>query len=107
MLLVATFGFILPYHPFDYIYNYMLAKAMGKPKIPPRSEQLKFACTIASIWIATTIYLFFDGFMIAGYTMGAMLLIIAYLVSYLDFCIPSIIYKFLFLRKQKTAQNFK
>ena len=96
MMVVAAFGVILPNHPFDYIYNYFLSGPMNKPKLPRRSKQLKFACTVATLWIAATIYLFYSGLALAGYVSGGTLFSIAFLVSTTDFCIPSLIYNFLF-----------
>lgn len=96
IMTVALFGVILPYHPFDYIYNYVLSGPMNKPKLPRRSKQLKFACVVATIWIAATIYLFYTGLAVAGYVSGGILFSIAFLVSTTDFCIPSLIYNFLF-----------
>jgi uncharacterized protein (DUF2062 family) len=100
MLVIAALGFILPYHPFDYIYNYFLAKRIGKPLLPKRSDQLKFACTLATIFIATVIYTFLHEFMLLGYIVGAILLSIAITVSTSDFCLPSFIYNRLFLGKK-------
>lgn len=105
MLIVAFLGFTLPYHPFDYIYNEWLADRLSKPKLPKRSDQLKFACTMASVFIATTIYLFTQGFTIAGYIVGAMLSIVAFLVASVDFCIPSIIYNYLIVGKRKSKTS--
>ena len=102
MNLIALFGVILPNHPFDYIYNELLSKQMNKPKLSPRSPQLKFACSIATVWIAGTIYLFASQMMIAGYVMGAALILVAGLVASIDFCIPSIIYNTLFWKEDKT-----
>ncbi|MEC3908532.1 DUF4395 domain-containing protein [Tamlana sp. 2201CG12-4] len=92
MFLVAFLSILLPNHPFDYIYNYLLRKLMDKPKLPPRSKQLKFACSIASIFLAATVSLFYLNHMIAGYIVGTLLIISASLVAGLDICIPSIIY---------------
>jgi len=75
MMIVALLGVSLPYHPFDYIYNHLLRYIMKKPKLPPRSKQIKFACSIATIWLATTIGLFSKGFTIAGYIVGGFLFI--------------------------------
>jgi hypothetical protein len=100
MLVVATLGFILPYHPFDYIYNHILAGRMGKPKLPKRSDQLKFACTLATIFILTVIYMFSQGFILLGYIAGGILLSIAITVSSTDFCLPSFIYNRIFLSKK-------
>jgi len=96
MMIVALFGVILPNHPFDYIYNTLLSKTLNKPKLPRRSKQLKFACLIATVWLAATIYLFSVGFTIAGYVAGGILFFVAILVSTTDVCIPSLIYNFLF-----------
>ncbi len=91
-LTVAFFGIFLANHPFDYIYNYLLADWMGKPKLPKRSVNLKFACGIATPWIASVIYLFNSGAMAAAYVMGLLFLSIAAILSLTDFCIPSVLF---------------
>lgn len=96
LFFIAIFGIVLPYHPFDYIYNGLLSNPMNKPKLPPRSKQLKFACIIASTGIASTIFLFYTGLTLAGYIAGGLLFFVAFLVSTTDICIPSIIYNFIF-----------
>jgi len=96
MMIVAFFGFILPNHPFDYIYNYFLSSPMNKPKLPRRAKQAKFACIIATGWLAATIYLFYSGLDIAGYVVGGLLFAVAILVASTDICIPSLIYNLLF-----------
>ena len=96
MLILSFLGMVLPSHPFDYIYNYALASKLNKPRVPKRSAQLKFACAMATVWIATTIILFSSGLPIAGYIMGAMLAVVAITVSTTDFCMPSLIYNTIF-----------
>ena len=96
MTIIAFLGIILPYHPFDYIYNHMLRSMLNKPKLPPRSKQLKFACVIATLWLIATTYLFYVGLAIAGYVVGGLLVAVAFLVSAADFCITSMIYNFIF-----------
>ena len=101
MMVVAFLGFALPNHPFDYIYNHLLSKRLNKPQVPSRSKQLKFACSIATLWVAGTIFLFYSGLPTWGYIAGSSLIIVALLVSTIDFCIPSKIYNALFLRSPK------
>jgi hypothetical protein len=101
MLCIAFLGVVLPNHPFDYIYNYVLSKPMHRPYLPPRSNQLKFACMVATLWLACTIYFMRTGNITAGLTMAAMLAGIAMLPSVIDLCIPSIIYNALFTRENK------
>ena len=96
MMTIAFLGVVLPNHPFDYIYNHWLRHQLNKPKLPPRSKQLKFACTMATTMIGITIYLFANEMMLAGYLFGGHLIIVASLVSTIDYCIPSIVYNSIF-----------
>lgn len=96
MGLIAFFGIVLPYHPFDYIYNHGLRIIMKKRKLPPRSRQIKFACTIATLWLASTIGLFYMDYMIAGYIVGGILSSLAFTVSITDICIPSLLYNYIY-----------
>ena len=102
MLFVAFGGVVLSNHPFDYIYNYLIRHIVKKPKLPKRSKQLKFACSIATCFIAITIYLFDTNYMVAGYIVGACLLFSAILVSTTDICLPSIVYNKMLINKVKT-----
>lgn len=105
LLVMASIAFasiILPCHPFDYIYNHLLRGSLNKPELPPRSKQLKFACTIATLWLIATTSLFYVGLTVAGYVLGGMLVLVAFIVSSTDFCIPSMIYNFIF-----RGNNFK
>ncbi|WMI64890.1 DUF4395 family protein [Aestuariibaculum sp. YM273] len=96
MTLIAFLGIVLPYHPFDYIYNYWIRNLLNKPRLPQRSQQLKFACIIATIWLSTTVFLFYSQLYIAGYIAGTLLFLVALIVSTTDFCIPSSIYNYIF-----------
>ena len=98
-MIIAFFGSFPPYHPFDYLYNYVIRHWIGKPKMPPRANQGRFACRIATVWLGVTIYLFYTGNNTWGYIVGIALVISAALVSVLDICIPSMIYNFLFKKK--------
>lgn len=92
MSVVAFGGVVLPYHPFDYVYNGLVSDLIQRPKIPPRSKQLKFACSIATLWLMGTIALFHFQMTVVGYVFGGLLVVVAFLVAIFDFCIPSLIY---------------
>ena len=92
MLVVTFLGIILPNLPFDYIYNHLVAGLIKRPKLPKRPIQIKFACTLATILLIAIVYSFHNGYMLAGYINGIILLASAILVSSTDICIPSIIY---------------
>ncbi len=102
MMTIAFLGSLPPYHPFDYLYNYGIRHLIRKPKIPPRSNQGRFACGLATVWLGSIIYLFYQGLYLWGYIAGGILVSVATLVSTMDICIPSIIYNFLFKEKLKS-----
>ncbi len=104
MLIVAFFGATLPNHPFDYVYNHLLSSKMDKPQLPPRSPQLKFACTIATFWLGTIVYLMSAGSISAALILAMLFITVAGLLSITDICIPSIIYDALF-RKNSVGQK--
>ncbi|HEX8040852.1 MAG TPA: DUF4395 family protein [Chryseosolibacter sp.] len=96
---IAFFAMMPPYHPFDYLYNYGVRRFLHKPKLPPRTNQGRFACGIATIWVGGIILLLTNNMEVWGYIAGGVLLSVAGLVSILDICIPSMIYNFLFRRQ--------
>lgn len=100
---IAALTVLLPYHPFDYVYNYGVRNLFNYPKLPPRSSQAKFACGIAALWLSAIIYLFAESLFMWGYLLGLLLFIVAVLVSTIDYCIPSKIYNAIFSRVQKTS----
>lgn len=102
MNIAAASSIFLPNHAFDYIYNHVVRHWINGPKVPPRSIQLKFACTMASCVIASTIYFFQADMMLAGYLMGGHIVIIASLVSLWDYCLPSKMFNYVTGRKLRT-----
>ncbi len=108
-LIIAFFGSVSRYHPFDYLYNYVVRYLINKPKMPHRSIQGRFNCGIATVWLGGIIFLFYTGFNVWGYIAGGVLVSIATLVSTTDICIPSMIYNFLFrrLNTSKASQSMR
>jgi hypothetical protein len=98
--LIALVGAFLPNHPFDYLYNYGVRQLLNKPKLPPRSNQGRFACGIAAVWLTVTIYLLYNDYVIAGNIFGALLFAVGALVTTTDICIPSMIYNAIFKKSR-------
>lgn len=96
MATIAFASVLLPNHVFDYLYNYVVRHIVNKPELPPRSKQLKFACTIATLWIGATTYLFYTGCTVSAYVVGGMLLSVVFILLTTDFCLPSWIYNSIF-----------
>jgi len=103
MLFIAFLGIVMPNHPFDYIYNYVLSGPMNKPIVPPRANQLKFACTIATCWLSMVLFLMISGNITAGLVLAGILVGIALLPATIDLCVPSLIYNLFFKNRTQST----
>jgi len=89
---IAFLSVLLPLHPFDYLYNSVVRYMINKPALPNRTNQGKFACGIATVWLGAIIYLLIDGYLIAGNILGGLLLTQAFVVGTIAICVPSDLY---------------
>jgi len=96
LLIFAALGAVLPFHPFDLIYNFGIRHITGTPQLPRKRAPQRFACAMASVWLIATGGLFYAGFNIAGYLLGGALVAVAALVTASHICIPSLVYRALF-----------
>ena len=97
---IAFFGVVLPRHPMDYIYNGTIRKMLDNPAIPRRTTQSKFACGIATVWLVSILFFMLNGMTLAYQVATLLLLTQAFIVGTIDFCVPSMIYNFLFNNKK-------
>ncbi len=101
IMIISFFGALLQHHPFDYLYNYVIRHIINKPPIPIRTNQTRFACGIAAVWICLIIFLFYIHLNLWAYIAGGIIVFVATLVATTDICIPSMIYNFLFKKEQQ------
>lgn len=94
----AFLGALLPFHPFDLLYNYGVRHLTGTRPLPHQGPQRRFACGIATVWLVVTGWAFHSGALTLGYALGISLILVAALVSITHICIPSLIYNALFRR---------
>jgi hypothetical protein len=95
----ALLGAVLPFHPFDLLYNYGIRRWTGTPRLPPNGVPRRFACGMAAAWLAGTALAFQAGANAVGYVLGAVLTAVGVLVSATDICVPSLTYRALFGRR--------
>jgi len=98
----AFFGALLPFHPFDLLYNYGARYLTGTRPLPRNGPQRRFACGIATVWLVATGWAFYVGAPLIGYLLGVPLILVATLVSITHYCIPSLIYNTLFKARGST-----
>lgn len=99
----AFLGALLPFHPFDLLYNYGMRFLTRTRPLPNHAPQRRFACAIATAWLLGTGWAFHAGATLVGYALGIPLILVAGLVSVTHFCIPSLIYNTLFKAKPAGA----
>lgn len=92
----AILAAIFPVHPFDMIYNHGARYLTKTPQLPKRGAPSRFACGLGSVWLIVTALIFQEGNLTIGYILGGSLTFVALLVSTINFCIPSIIYRSIF-----------
>ncbi len=92
----AALGAILPWHPFDAIYNYGIRHILGTPLLPRANAPRKFACKVAVVWLIAISWAFYSGATLLGYILGGSLAFAAAVPTFTDFCIPSFFYGLIF-----------
>ncbi len=95
----AFFAVFPPNHPFDRLYNLTVGRYLRRPKVPRRTAQGRFACAIATVWLAFAIYFFVQGQALVGTVLCCALLVPSSLVGFFDVCLPSMIYNLMVYRQ--------
>jgi hypothetical protein len=98
LTVVSAPAALLPFHPFDLIYNHGVRHLRNTGPLPKRRAQGRFACGIATLWLVATGIAFGAGQNVLGYLLGGSLTAVGLLVGTTDICIPSMIYNALFVR---------
>ncbi len=93
---LAALGAVLPFHPFDLIYNFGIRRLTGTEPLPQNGAGRRFACAAGAVWITATAASFAWGPAVLGYALGGAFAATAALVATTHFCIPSFIYRSLF-----------
>jgi hypothetical protein len=88
-------GFVTPKHPFDYLYDAALRPLLGGPSVPPSPPPRRFACQLATFWVAAIAVAFAVGAATFAWVLAIPLLAAAATVTTTNWCLPSLIYSLL------------
>lgn len=97
-------GFVTPKHPFDYLYDATLRPLLGGPSVPPSPAPRRFACQLATPWIAGIAVAFLAGLTALAWILAVPLLLVAATVTATNWCLPSLIYGLLHGRQHGEAR---
>jgi len=85
-------GFLTPKHPFDYVYDLALRPLLGGPSVPPSPAPRRFACQLATPWIAAIAVAFLADLTVVAWILAVPLLVVAATNATTNWCLPSLIY---------------
>ena len=85
-------GFLTAKHPFDYVYDAALRPLLGGPSVPPSPAPRRFACQMATPWIAAIAVAFWAGAPTLAWVLAVPLLVVAAANTITNWCLPSLIY---------------
>jgi len=100
---VTAVGIVLPFHPFDLLYNYGFRHVTGTRPFPKSGPQRHFLFIVAAVWLAATGWAFYVGADVLGVALGVPLILVAALASTTNICIPSFIYNGVVSRLRNSA----
>ncbi|MHB8645357.1 MAG: DUF4395 family protein [Thermomicrobiales bacterium] len=92
MAILAILGAILPWHPFDLLYNYVVRFVTRTPALPRNRAPRRLAMGFCAVCLTATTVAFATGATILGYVLGGMTLIGPIMVTTTDLCLPSLLY---------------
>jgi hypothetical protein len=102
---ITSVGTLLPFHPFDLLYNHGMRYLTRTGPIPNSGPQRHFVFVVATVWLAATGWAFHVGANIAGISLGVLLISVGGLASTTNFCIPSFIYNTVVGRRHALADR--
>jgi len=88
----AIGGFLTPKHPFDYLFDATLRPLLAGPSVPPSPAPRRFACQLATAWVAAIAVAFLAGMTALAWVLAVPLLLAAATVTTTNWCLPSLIY---------------
>ena len=92
----AALGAILPGHPFDVLYNYVLRHLTGTPALPRYGARRRLACAFATILIVMAAWGFQAGMPMAGQIAGWALVVGTFVNVSTRLCGPALIVRIFF-----------
>ena len=98
-------GFITAKHPFDYVYDAALRPLLGGPRVPPSPAPRRFACQLATPWIAAIAAAFLADAAAIAWILALPLLMVSATVTVTNWCLPSFIYGLLHGRQVGEASS--
>lgn len=93
LLVLAAAGAVSPHAVPDLLYNRLVARPTGRRPLPPRGAPSRFACQVATLWLAAILGAFLAGLTTLGYALGTAMTVVAATMTFGHYCVASHLYR--------------
>jgi hypothetical protein len=88
----AALGAILPIHPVDVPYNFVIRRWTRTPRLPSYGAPRRFSCVLAGVWVSATAWALASRSMGGALVLGSIFMASSAAYVTTDFCLGSWIY---------------
>jgi hypothetical protein len=89
LTILMALGAIMPIHPFDALYNYLVRRITGTRPLPKSGMRRRIIFGVGAIWLLLTTDAFLSGMLVAGYVLGGLMAILIAPLAIVHFCVLS------------------
>jgi hypothetical protein len=76
-------------HPFDILYDRVVRRLTGSPKLPASPNRRRLVFAIAAVWLGATAAAFGTGHLLLGYVLGGMISVMIVPLATVHVCLVS------------------
>ena len=89
LTILMALGAIMPIHPFDALYNYLVRRITGTQPLPKSGVRRQIIFAVGAIWLLLTTVAFLFGMSEVGYVLGGLMAILISPLAIVHFCVLS------------------
>jgi hypothetical protein len=86
-------GVVLPWHPFDALYQFFIRHRLGTVALPPAGRPRRLTMALAVVWLLATGWCFQTGAIGTARVLGLIQISVSGTQAVTGFCIPSFVYQ--------------
>jgi hypothetical protein len=89
LTILMAVGAIMPIHPFDALYNYLVRRITSTQPLPKSGMRRRIIFAVGATWLLLTTGAFLLGMSVVGYVLGGLMAILIAPLAIVHFCVLS------------------
>jgi len=89
LAILMAVGTIIPVHPFDALYNYLVRRITRTQPLPESGVRRRIVFAVGAVWLLLTAAAFLIGRSGAGYVLGGLMAVLIAPLALVHFCVLS------------------